>query len=79
MNRQEISAFLANCEVSEMMGFCDLGDSGCVVIAPDGRKCRYTNDQLDQAEQLLLVEVAVFVIQNHAVEIRMSVDHRDFG
>ena len=50
MNRKEISAILANCKVSEMMGYADLGDQGTVVIAPDGRKYRYSNDQLEKAE-----------------------------
>ena len=50
MDRKEISAFLANCKASEMMAYADLGDQGTVVVADDGKKYRYSNDQLDQAE-----------------------------
>ena len=50
MNRQEISAFLANCKVSDMMAYADLGEGGTVVVAEDGKKYRYSNYQLDQAE-----------------------------
>jgi hypothetical protein len=53
MNRQEISAFLANCKASEMLVYRDLGDGGTVVVASDGKKYKYSNDQLDQAEKKL--------------------------
>ena len=50
MNRKALSAHLAGCEASEMMAYADLGDQGTVVVAPDGKKFRYSNDQLEQAE-----------------------------
>ena len=50
MDRKEISAFLANCKASEMMAYADLGDGGTVVVADDGKKYRYSNDQLEKAE-----------------------------
>lgn len=50
MNRQEISAFLANCKVSEFMAYADLGESGTVVVRPDGRKYRYSVHDLEAAE-----------------------------
>ena len=50
MDRKALSAHLAGCEASEMMAYADLGDQGTVVVAPDGKKFRYSNDQLEQIE-----------------------------
>jgi len=50
MNRKEICAFLIKCEPNEFMAYADQAERGCVVIAPDGRKYRFENDQLEQAE-----------------------------
>ncbi len=50
MNRKAISAHLAGCKAADMMAYADLGDQGTVVVAPDGKKYRYSNDQLEQAE-----------------------------
>ncbi len=50
MDRKAISAHLAGCKAADMMAYADLGDQGTVVVAPDGKKYRYSNDQLEQAE-----------------------------
>lgn len=50
MERKEIAAFLVGCEASEFMAYADLGDLGCVVIGPDGKKYRFDVDYLAQAE-----------------------------
>jgi hypothetical protein len=50
MNRKAISAYIAGCEPGEFMAYADLGEKGTVVVGPDGRKFRYSNDQLKKAE-----------------------------
>jgi hypothetical protein len=50
MDRKALSAHLAGCEASEMMAYADLGDQGTVVVAPDGKKFRYSNEQLEKVE-----------------------------
>lgn len=50
MERKEIAAFLVGCEASEFMAYADLGDLGCVVIGPDGKKYRFDVDHLAKAE-----------------------------
>ncbi len=49
MERKEITAFLINCQPDEFMAYVDQGDQGTVVVGPDGKKYRFSNDQLDQA------------------------------
>jgi len=39
-----------DCEPEDFMGFRDAAEYGAVVIAPDGRKYKYTAEQLDAAE-----------------------------
>ena len=51
MDRKAISAHLAGCKAAEMMAYADLGDQGTVVVDPDGKKFRYSSEQLEQAEQ----------------------------
>ena len=50
MNRKALSAHLTGCEPKEFMAYADLGDQGTVVVGPDGKKFRYSNDQLEKAE-----------------------------
>jgi len=52
MNRREVSEFLVKNEVGEgeLMKFRDEGDQGCVAIAHNGMKYRFTNEQLIAAE-----------------------------
>ena len=57
MDRKEIAALLAGCKPDEMMKFRDEGDL-VVVIAPDGRKYKYTNEQLEAAASKAASKVA---------------------
>jgi hypothetical protein len=49
MERKEIAALLVGCEPDQFMAYKDYGDH-VAVIAPDGKKFVYTNDQLAAAE-----------------------------
>ena len=49
MDRKKITAYLINCAPDEFMAYADQGDQGTVVVGPDGKKFRFSNDQLDQA------------------------------
>jgi hypothetical protein len=49
MERKEIAALLAGCEPDQMMAYADLGDQ-VVVIDSNGKKFRYSNAVLEQAE-----------------------------
>ena len=50
MNRKELTAKMIGCAPGEFMAYCDHGADGTVVVGPDGKKFRFSNDQLDQAE-----------------------------
>ena len=49
MNRKEIAGLLAGCEPDQMLKFRDEGDL-VVVITAEGKKYKYTNEQLEAAE-----------------------------
>ena len=51
MDRKKITAYLINCAPDEFMAYADQGDQGTVVVGPDGKKFRFSNDQLDQAAE----------------------------
>ena len=49
MERKEITAYLIDCKPGEFMGYADQKEKGTVVVGPDGKKYRFSNNQLDQA------------------------------
>ena len=49
MERKEITAYIIKCQPSEFMAYKDYGNQGVTVVGPDGKKYRFSNDQLDQA------------------------------
>lgn len=53
MDRKALSAHLTGCEPDKFMAYADLGDQGTVVVGPDGKKFRYSNEQLAAAEAKL--------------------------
>ena len=50
MDRKKITAYLINCAPDEFMAYADQEDLGTVVVGPDGKKFRFSNDQLFQGE-----------------------------
>ena len=48
MDRKKITAYLINCNPDEFMAYADQEDLGTVVVGPDGKKFRFSNDQLFQ-------------------------------
>ena len=50
MDRKKLTARMIGCAPVEFMAYCDLADAGTVVVGPDGKKFRFSNDQLEQAE-----------------------------
>ena len=51
MERKEITAYLIKCQPSEFMAYKDYGNQGVTVLGPEGKKYRFSNDQLDKAEE----------------------------
>ena len=49
MDRKAIAGLLAGCEPDQMLKFRDEGDL-VVVITAEGKKYKYTNEQLEAAE-----------------------------
>jgi hypothetical protein len=47
MEKKDIAAFLTGCQADEMMAYRDVGELGCVVVGPDGRKFKYTIEDLE--------------------------------
>ena len=52
MERKEITALLVECEIDEFLVYRDEAEKGTVAVGPDGKKYRFTNFQLEQAEKL---------------------------
>ena len=50
MDRKKITAYLINCAPDEFLAYADQDDRGTVVVGPDGKKFRFTNDQLFEGE-----------------------------
>jgi hypothetical protein len=50
MDRKKITAMIIGCEPGEFMAYADQGEAGTVVVGPDGKKFRFSNDDLDLAE-----------------------------
>ena len=50
MDRKKITAMMIGCEPGEFLAYCDLADQGTVVVGPDGKKYRFNNAQLEEAE-----------------------------
>ena len=50
MDRKKLTARMIGCAPVEFMAYADQADRGTVVVGPDGKKYRFSNDQLDQAE-----------------------------
>ncbi len=56
-SKKFLAASLLKCAEGALLYFRELPEGGCVVIAPDGRKLRYTDVQLaDEAQRLAALE-----------------------
>ena len=53
MERKEITAFLIDCKPDDFMAYADQGEAGTVVVGPDGKKYRFSVDQLEKTETLM--------------------------
>ena len=53
MDRKGITAFLIECQPDEFMAYADQDEKGTFVVGPDGKKYRFSNDQLDQSKILM--------------------------
>ena len=73
MERKEITAMMIKCDPGEFMAYCDLADQGTVVVGPDGKKYRFSNDQLDQAEAEFKRKDAKFVPEKKKVPSKRAV------
>ena len=53
MDRKEITAYLIGCKSDEFMAYADQAEAGTVVVGPDGKKYRFSVDQLEKTEVLM--------------------------
>ena len=53
MDRKKITAYLIDCKSADIMAFADLADQGIAVVGPDGKKYRFSVDQLEKTEVLM--------------------------
>ena len=53
MDRKKITAYLIDCKSADFMAFADLADQGIAVVGPDGKKYRFSVDQLEKTEVLM--------------------------
>ena len=51
MDRKEITAFLIDCDQDDFMAYADLGEAGTVVVGPDGKKFRFSNEELARMKE----------------------------
>jgi hypothetical protein len=51
MDRKEITAFLIDCDQDDFMAYADYGEAGTVVVGPDGKKFRFSNEELDRMKE----------------------------
>lgn len=56
MDRKKITAFLIDCSPDDFMAYADLGAS-TVVVGPDGKKFRFSNEQLEAAEDKIRAKI----------------------
>ena len=68
MERKELTAFLIDCDSDEFMAYADLGESGTVVVGPDGKKFRFSNEQLKKAKKLAEEKIMQMTLEEAAKE-----------
>ena len=53
MDRKKITAYLIDCKTDEFMVYRDEAEQGTVAVGPDGKKYRFSVDQLEKTEVLM--------------------------
>ena len=68
MDRKEITGFLIDCKPNDFMAYKDYGDQGTTVVSSDGKKYRFSVEQLEKGHKLMSEEIMKLTLAEAAAK-----------